>query len=288
MKAGLVLVVLLGSLALTAYTYGPFLNAQGNHDGARTVPRGQQTPQSNALRQQFCQARGGVDVTDEGDVTVSAGAAHVIVCQFPQGSPPDTGGYVPIDPLPEGKALSPDVPLRPAPPSMPGTHGARDDGARPYFGFISESSLDDPAIAIYPVNQFSVATGQSFYAAGTFVFANVTRPTPVSIRAAIPALNCSWLWDSDIPKDDTTITGYMACHAWRRGGHITHITACVVDAACTLDQGAIVIAPGSGLPDRRASETFAVRKWSDTSGLVGPDGRDATPRHRIAQHPEIS
>ncbi|SAI73134.1 Uncharacterised protein [Bordetella ansorpii] len=247
MKAGLILTMLLGGLASTAYAYEPLQNAQINPDGSRTVQRGQQTPQANAQRQQFCEARGGVDVTNEGNVTLSAGAADVIVCQFPEGTKPDTGGYVPVDPLPESKSLSPDVPLRPAPSFVPGADDAQDeDEPLSHFGLPPDTALAAvPSISVYPVNGFSVVAGQTFYAAGTVVFANLDRTMQGTARSAIPALNCSWLWEGAIIGGGANIGGYVACHTNSPGVVATHIEGCIRTFGCAQGQGTVVITPRS-------------------------------------------
>jgi len=71
-------------------------NAIVNPDGSRTILRSQQLPEANERRAAWCREHGGVDITNEGDVTLSQGAVDVVVCRRTDTSAPGfSGAYVP-------------------------------------------------------------------------------------------------------------------------------------------------------------------------------------------------
>lgn len=95
-------------------------NAIMHSDGSRTILRSQQLPEANQRHSRWCAEQGGVDVTNDGDVTLSAGAADAVICAYPDGPKPGfSGAYVPRPGKSMPKSIEPSIDIEAAPPLTP-------------------------------------------------------------------------------------------------------------------------------------------------------------------------
>ncbi|NUT14596.1 MAG: hypothetical protein HOQ33_08855 [Cupriavidus sp.] len=70
-------------------------NAIHNADGSRTILRSQQLPEANERHARWCQMHGGVDMTNEGDVTLGPKTFDGVVCSSIDPSKPGfSGAYI--------------------------------------------------------------------------------------------------------------------------------------------------------------------------------------------------
>jgi hypothetical protein len=93
-------------------------NAIHHPDGSRTILRSQQLPEANERHARWCEMHGGVDITNEGDVTLGPNSFDGVVCRSLDPSKPGfSGAYIPKDQ--SLRIISPDVELEKAPPIAP-------------------------------------------------------------------------------------------------------------------------------------------------------------------------
>ncbi len=74
-------------------------SAVTNPDGTRTIKKGTIPSEINDLNKKFCEARGGKDITNDGDTIIGSGTKYVVICTStnPQGmKKPPTGAIIPV------------------------------------------------------------------------------------------------------------------------------------------------------------------------------------------------
>lgn len=115
-------------------------NAIPNADGSRTILRSQQLPEANERHARWCQMHGGVDVTNEGDLTLGGKTLDAVICRRLDPSAPGfSGAYVPKNP--NQTIISPDSEREKAPFIIP---------ERPRMAPKQESSLAPHSSAVIP------------------------------------------------------------------------------------------------------------------------------------------
>ncbi|MCO4865214.1 hypothetical protein MKD38_26310 [Cupriavidus sp. WGlv3] len=93
-------------------------NAIRNADGTRTILRSQQLPDANERHARWCQLHGGVDITNDGDVTLGPKTLDAVVCRRLDPSVPGfSGAYIPKSP--DQNAIAPDTEMEKAPFIIP-------------------------------------------------------------------------------------------------------------------------------------------------------------------------
>jgi hypothetical protein len=90
-----------------------------NADGSRTILRSQQLPEANERRGRWCKMHGGMDVTNDGDVTLGPNTFDAVVCLHVDPSTPGfAGAYIPKNS--KQTVISPDAEIEQAPFIVPG------------------------------------------------------------------------------------------------------------------------------------------------------------------------
>ncbi|NML24350.1 hypothetical protein [Zoogloea dura] len=88
-------------------------NAIRNADGTRTIPQSRQLPEANERHSRWCKNHGGVDITNDGNLTLESNTIDAVVCMRTDGSPGETGAFIPKGNT-EG-VIAPDANLEKAP-----------------------------------------------------------------------------------------------------------------------------------------------------------------------------
>lgn len=219
-------------------------NAIRNADGSRTILRSQQLPEANDRHARWCQQHGGIDITNQGDLTLGPNTVDAIVCQRTTPGPGFTGAYIPKG---NGQiTISPDVKLEKAPSATPPSAPAWTPQQLKEQGKGPNRPLDDqvtragaPTISIYPNNGYTVYVGELFYAAAYAVFRDFPANTQGRVNMRIPALGCSWTWQSTIDINPKQVDGFTGCVATSPGVIATTIRACA-GFACANGEGSFV------------------------------------------------
>lgn len=120
-RSSLKLILAAATLSLTSSAVAQKVpeNAIQNSDGSRTILRSQQLPDANERHARWCAQHGGVDITNEGDLTLSAGAGDAVVCAYTGKEERGfSGAYIPEKGETMPDAIGPDSRLRMAPSVM--------------------------------------------------------------------------------------------------------------------------------------------------------------------------
>lgn len=224
-------------------------NAIPNPDGSRTILRSQQLPEANARHARWCAEHGGVDVTNEGDLTLSADTYDAVICVRTDFSKPGfSGAYIPE----HGSIITPDNRLETAPAIGPDVPSAstleelenQQSLPRGVIPPTSEwwRSLKIPTISVYPNNGYTVKTKTLFHAASYARFTNFSGGHSGRVESSIPALNCHWRWQGRIRPGHHQVDGFTGCYAPRPGVVRTKITACS-GVMCARGEGTFVAIP---------------------------------------------
>ena len=222
-------------------------NAILNPDGSRTILRSQQLPEANARHARWCAEHGGVDVTNEGDMTLSANTYDAVICLR---TDPRKGGfngaYIPE----QGSVITRDGPLQKAPPIWldvpPASTYEELERGQPYPGAsISPAPRwwrpRIPTISVYPNNGYTVKTETLFHAASYATFNDFSGGQMGRVESSIPALNCHWRWRGRIRGGHHQVDGFTGCYAPRPGVIRTTIMAC--SGTCARGEGSFVAIP---------------------------------------------
>lgn len=222
-------------------------NAIRNADGSRTILKSQQYPEANERHARWCKERGGVDITNEGNLTLESNTTDAVVCMRTDGSAGSTGAFVP-----RGNAkgaILPDAGVEKAPSLIPDTPPAwtpqqlRDQRKAPGSSRISPVPLASiPTVSVFPNHGYSITVGQLFYAASYAIFRDFSPTTFATVSSRIPALGCGWRWEGLIQHSFRQIDGYVACVANAPGTIGTTMDACA-GWGCLHGEGTFVALP---------------------------------------------
>ncbi|WP_156811582.1 MULTISPECIES: hypothetical protein [unclassified Cupriavidus] len=222
-------------------------NAVRNADGSRTILRSQQLPDANARHAQWCKERGGVDITNEGDLTLDPQTTDAIICRRVDSSPGFTGAYVPKEG--GGAVIAPGIKMEKSPSIMPSTPPAwtpqqlREQGGKSGAAPSPRAAIAAiPTISVHPNNGYAVKVGELFHAASYAVFSNFTGNPTGRVSSRIPALNCGWTWNGVIDLNPKQVDGFVGCTATWPGVIGTTMQACV-GMTCANGEGSFVVEP---------------------------------------------
>ncbi len=221
----------------TAHAQNAPDNAIRNADGSRTILRSQQLPEANERHARWCQMHGGVDITNEGDLTLDPQTLNAVVCRRLDPSAPGfSGAYVPKNP--KQNAISPDTEMEKAPfiiPERPRMSPGQEGSLAPH------SSAVIPAISAYPNNGYTTKRDTLFYPASYAIFHDFTGSPKGRVVSKIPLLGCGWNWEGLIQWNPHQVDGFTACMAPSFQAVVgTNIEACV-GFLCARGEGSFVV-----------------------------------------------
>jgi hypothetical protein len=233
----LVTIAALGAIAGTSNAQNAPDNAIRNADGSRTILRSQQLPEANERHARWCQMHGGVDVTNEGDLTLESKTLDAVICRRLDPSAPGfSGAYIPKNW--SRNIISPDSEMEKAPFITPG---------RPKKSLEQENSLAPhsaivvPTISVYPNNGYTVKRETLFYPASYAIFHNFTGGPKGRVASRIPLLGCGWTWEGLIQTNPHQVDGFTGCIAPSFQAVVgTSIEACV-GIVCARGEGSFVV-----------------------------------------------
>ncbi|RAS12478.1 hypothetical protein C7415_101514 [Cupriavidus alkaliphilus] len=200
-------------------------NAIRNADGSRTILRSQQLPEANERHARWCQLHGGVDITNDGDVTLGPKTFDAVVCRrLGPSAPGFSGAYIPKSP--DQNVISPDTEMEKAPfliPQSPRMLSPEQDGR-----LAPHSSTVIPTISVYPNNGYTTKRDTLFYPASYANFYDFTGSPKGRVVSRIPLLGCQWSWEGLIQWNPHQVDGFTACMAPSFQAVVgTNIEACV-------------------------------------------------------------
>lgn len=235
----LVTVAALGAIAGTSTSSAQNApdNAIHNADGSRTILRSQQLPEANERHARWCQMHGGVDMTNEGDLTLDSKTLDAVICRRLDPSAPGfSGAYMPKNP--RQNIISPDAEMEKAPfiiPKRPRKSLEQDNLSAPH------SSVIVPTISVYPNNGYTVKREALFYPASYAIFYNFTGSPKGRVASRIPLLGCGWTWEGLIQTNPHQVDGFTGCIAPSFQAVVgTYIEACV-GIVCARGEGSFVV-----------------------------------------------
>lgn len=234
-----------GSLVMcTAHSQQAPDNAIRNADGSRTILRSQQLPEANERHARWCTQHGGIDITNQGDLTLGPNTVDAVVCQRVDPGPGFAGAYIPKE---KGQTtISPDIKIEKAPSIMPSSAPAwtpqqlkEQSNKSPGPAEEPMARAGPPTISIYPNNGYNVYVGELFYAAAYAIFRDFPTNTQGRVNMRVPALGCAWTWQALIDTNPKQVDGFTGCVASYPGVIRTTIQACA-GFACANGEGSFV------------------------------------------------
>lgn len=243
----LVLTAVMVSVTSTALAQKVQENAIMNSDGSRTILRSQQLPDANERRARWCAERGGVDVTNEGDLTLSAGAEDAVVCAYSGDQKAGfSGAYIPKKGEQMPNAIAPDPSIRKAPSLIPEEHPAPEpeDSAKSPSSSFGQQMFAVPSISVFPNGGYTIAVSELFWPASYAIFHDYPAGTRGSVKSEILQLNCNWLWQGNITEGRHQVDGFVACTGPAAPGVVqTKMEACA--GLCARGTNSFVVVPRS-------------------------------------------
>ncbi len=225
-------------------------NAVRNSDGSRTILRSQQLPEANERHARWCQQHGGVDITNEGDVTLGPNSSDAVICRRTDMSAPGfTGAYRPKDGRKD--IIDPDATYDISPsigPNIPPASTLEElmqqqEGKPPP---ARESSTTPralfPTISVFPNNGYTEKVNTLFHPASYAVFRGFSGSPMGRVSSRIPVLGCNWGWEGPVIDDPHEVNGFVGCTAGFPGVIRTTIEACV-GVTCARGEGSFVVEP---------------------------------------------
>ncbi|NOV23256.1 hypothetical protein E5S69_06840 [Cupriavidus necator] len=212
-------------------------NAIPNADGSRTILRSQQLPEANERHARWCRLHGGVDITNDGDVTLGQKTLDAVVCRRLDPSARGfSGAYIPKSL--DKNVISPDAEMEKAPfiiPQSPRMSPEQDGRLAPH------SSAVVPTISVYPNNGYTTKRDTLFYPASYAIFYDFTGSPKGRVVSKIPSLGCQWSWEGLIQWNPHQVDGFTACMAPSFQAVVgTNIEACV-GLWCARGEGSFVV-----------------------------------------------